>query len=99
MPRSTASEIEIHLNAQPERGEVLRKDARVDAFLKLLKKIGARPLWLGAQQHDYAVGLASHLPQLVAVALASFLYDRLDENGLADYGCWARVARYVAAGG
>jgi prephenate dehydrogenase len=80
--RKSTSEIEIHLNAQPERGEVLRKDARVDAFLKLLKKIGARPLWLGARQHDYAVGLASHLPQLVAVALASFLYDRLDENGL-----------------
>jgi prephenate dehydrogenase len=58
------------------------RDPRVSAFLKLLEKIGARPLWLGAQQHDYAVGLASHLPQLVAVALASFLYDRLDENGL-----------------
>lgn len=62
--------------ARPER------DARVAAFVKLLEKIGARPLWLGAQQHDYAVGLASHLPQLAAVALASFLYDHLDENGL-----------------
>jgi prephenate dehydrogenase len=80
--RKSASEFQIDLNAQPERGEVLRKDARVDAFVKLLKKIGARPLWLGARQHDYTVGLASHLPQLVAVALASFLYDRLDENGL-----------------
>jgi prephenate dehydrogenase len=58
------------------------RDPRVAAFEKLLKKIGARPLWLGAQQHDYAVGLISHLPQLAAVALASFLYDRLDENGL-----------------
>jgi prephenate dehydrogenase len=57
-------------------------DPRVAAFLKLLEKIGAQPLWLGAQQHDYAVGLVSHLPQLAAVALASFLYDRLDENGL-----------------
>jgi prephenate dehydrogenase len=76
------SEFQIDLNPQPERGEVLRQDARVDAFLKVLKKIGARPLWLGSRQHDYAVGLASHLPQLVAVALASFLYDRLDENGL-----------------
>jgi prephenate dehydrogenase len=57
-------------------------DPRVSAFVKILEKIGARPLWLGAQQHDYAVGLASHLPQLVAVALAGFLYDRLDENGL-----------------
>jgi prephenate dehydrogenase len=58
------------------------RDPRVAAFVKILEKIGAHPLWLGAQQHDYAVGLASHLPQLTAVALASFLYDRLDENGL-----------------
>jgi prephenate dehydrogenase len=58
------------------------RDPRVAAFLKLLEKIGAQPLWLGAQQHDYAVGLVSHLPQLAAVALAAFLYDRLDENGL-----------------
>jgi len=59
-----------------------QRDSRVSAFVKILEKIGARPLWLGAQQHDYAVGLASHLPQLAAVALASFLYDHLDENGL-----------------
>jgi prephenate dehydrogenase len=57
-------------------------DPRIAAFVKILEKIGARPLWLGAQQHDYAVGLASHLPQLAAIALGSFLYDRLDENGL-----------------
>jgi prephenate dehydrogenase len=60
----------------------LQDDPRISAFVKILEKIGARPLWLGAQQHDYGVGLASHLPQLAAVALASFLYDRLDENGL-----------------
>jgi prephenate dehydrogenase len=58
------------------------RDPRVSAFLKILERIGARPIWLGAQRHDYAVGLASHLPQLAAVALAAFLYDRLDENGL-----------------
>jgi prephenate dehydrogenase len=57
-------------------------EPRISAFVKVLEKIGARPLWLGAPQHDYAVGLASHLPQLAAIALASFLYDRLDENGL-----------------
>jgi prephenate dehydrogenase len=59
-----------------------RHDPRVSAFVKILEKIGARPLWLDALQHDYAVGLASHLPQLAAVALGSFLYDHLDENGL-----------------
>src|SRR5881296_3022892 len=58
------------------------RDPRISAFVKILERIGARPLWLGAQQHDYAVGLASHLPQLAAVALAGFLYDHLDENGL-----------------
>ncbi|MGB7727555.1 MAG: prephenate dehydrogenase/arogenate dehydrogenase family protein [Candidatus Acidiferrum sp.] len=57
-------------------------DPRIIAFVKILEKIGARPVWLGAQQHDYAVGLASHLPQLAVIALASFLYDRLDEKGL-----------------
>jgi prephenate dehydrogenase len=57
-------------------------DPRISAFVKIIEKIGARPLWLTAEQHDNAVGLASHLPQLAAVALASFLYDKLDENGL-----------------
>jgi prephenate dehydrogenase len=59
-----------------------QSEPRISAFLKILEKIGARPLWLGARQHDYAVGLTSHLPQLTAVALGSFLYDHLDENGL-----------------
>lgn len=58
------------------------REAKISAFVKILEKLGARPLWLGAQQHDYAVGMASHLPQLAAVGLGSFLYDHLDENGL-----------------
>jgi len=57
-------------------------DPRIVAFVKILDKLGARALWIGAQQHDYGVGLASHLPQLAVVTLASFLYDRLDEKGL-----------------
>jgi len=66
----------------PSDSSPSERDPRVSAFLKLLEKIGARALWLGAQQHDYAVGMVSHLPQLAAVALGSFLYDHLDENGL-----------------
>jgi prephenate dehydrogenase len=65
-----------------ELPEGLVRDPRINAFVKIIEKIGARPLWLGAEQHDYAVALSSHLPQLAAVALGSFLYDRLDENGL-----------------
>jgi prephenate dehydrogenase len=68
---------EGHAIAKPTASE-----PRIAAFVKILEQIGAQPLWIGAQQHDYAVGLASHLPQLTAVALASFLYDRLDETGL-----------------
>ncbi|MGH9675589.1 MAG: prephenate dehydrogenase [Candidatus Acidiferrum sp.] len=69
--------------AQPPSSQpAASHDPRVGAFMKILEKIGARPLWLNAQQHDSAVGLASHLPQLAAVALASLIYDRLDENGL-----------------
>src|SRR5262249_54735449 len=70
------------LIAEGPSGKSDARDPRVSAFVRILEKIGARPLWIGAQQHDYAVGLASHLPQLATVALASFLYDRLDENGL-----------------
>jgi prephenate dehydrogenase len=79
-----------HANADLFRGNTYalvgassaQDDPRISAFVKILEKIGAHPLWLGAPQHDYAVGLSSHLPQLAAVALAGFLYDRLDENGL-----------------
>src|SRR3984893_339235 len=40
--------------SRPSRpARVLREDPRVAAFLKIIGKIGARPLWLGAQQHDY----------------------------------------------
>ena len=69
-------------SSAPEPSSQPDRDPRVSAFVKIIEKIGARPLWLGAQQHDYAVGLVSHLPQLAAVALGTFLYDRLDENGL-----------------
>ena len=55
-------------------------DLRVAAFVKILEN-SVPSAWIGAQQHDYAVALIA-LPQLAAVALGSFLYDRLDENGL-----------------
>jgi prephenate dehydrogenase len=83
--RAFSSDVEAGLQTRasfPTKESSSSHDPRVAAFLTLLEKIGAQPLWLGAQQHDYAVGLVSHLPQLAAVALASFLYDRLDENGL-----------------
>jgi prephenate dehydrogenase len=54
---------------------------RSDRIRENPEKLGARRCRLAAA-HDDAVGMASHLPQLAAVALGSFLYDHLDENGL-----------------
>src|SRR5215471_12307476 len=37
----------------PQKKQGPESNARVAAFVKILQKIGARPLWIGAQQHDY----------------------------------------------
>jgi prephenate dehydrogenase len=57
-------------------------DSRVRNFAELLRAIGAQPVWSDADTHDWAVGVVSHLPQLVAVALARVVLDELDETGL-----------------
>lgn len=57
-------------------------DSRVTAFVALLRAIGATPVWCDAETHDWAVGISSHLPQLLAVALASVVRDETDETGL-----------------
>ena len=57
-------------------------DARVKAFAEIVRAIGARPVWTDPETHDWAVGIVSHLPQLVSVALASVVQDETDETGL-----------------
>ena len=44
--------------------------------------MGARPIWTDPETHDWAVGIVSHLPQLVSVALARVVQDETDETGL-----------------
>jgi prephenate dehydrogenase len=56
--------------------------ARVAKFLKLVEKLGAEPVWLDAEAHDRAAAIVSHLPQLLAVALAGVVRDQTDETGL-----------------
>ena len=51
-------------------------------FERLLRHLGAEPVWLDAETHDWAVGIVSHLPQLTAVALAGVVNDETDETGL-----------------
>jgi prephenate dehydrogenase len=58
----------------PVRDAGLRE--RLDAFLRLM---GARALPLESAAHDGIVALTSHAPQVLAVALAAHLGERLDE--------------------
>ncbi len=57
-------------------------DPRIQAFTELLVAVGAQPIWCDAETHDWAVGIVSHLPQLVSVALSRVVRDETDETGL-----------------
>jgi len=63
-------------NASKER------DPRVAAFVALIGKLGAEPVWLDAEAHDRAAAVVSHLPQLLSVALAGVVRSQTDETGL-----------------
>ena len=54
----------------------------VAEFVALLEKLGAEPIWLDAEAHDRAAAVVSHLPQLLAVALAGVVRGQTDETGL-----------------
>ena len=51
-------------------------------FVALLETLGAEPIWLDADAHDRAAAVVSHLPQLLAVALAGVVRGQTDETGL-----------------
>lgn len=55
---------------------------RAQQFVSLVTALGARPMWMDAETHDWAVAVVSHLPQLLALALARVLDDEMDETGL-----------------
>jgi prephenate dehydrogenase len=57
-----------------------RHDPRVKNFAALLEAIGAQPVWCDATTHDWAVGIVSHLPQLVSLALARVVQDETDDE-------------------
>ena len=60
----------------------LDSDPRVQGFASLVRALGAEPVWCDAETHDWAVGIVSHLPQLLALALARVVQDETDETGL-----------------
>jgi prephenate dehydrogenase len=58
------------------------KSGRVGGFAAFLDKLGAQPVWLNAEAHDRAAAMVSHLPQLMAIALAGVVREQTDETGL-----------------
>lgn len=62
-------------------GSENENDPRVTVFAEMLRSIGAEPVWCDAETHDWAAGIVSHLPQLLAVALARVVQDETDETG------------------
>lgn len=77
--RGSAENLEI---ASTRSRAPIESDARVRAFVALLVKLGAQPLWLDAASHDRAAAFVSHLPQLLSVALAGVVRDQTDQTGL-----------------
>jgi prephenate dehydrogenase len=54
----------------------------VQEFAGWVRAIGARPLFLGAEEHDRVVAYVSHLPQVASTALAAMLAGRGDQPTL-----------------
>lgn len=63
-------------------GEPDDRDPRVRGFTAILRAFVAEPVWCDANTHDWAVGIVSHLPQMLAVALARVVQDETDETGM-----------------
>jgi len=65
-----------------ETAEEAGLDPRVAGFLELIEAMGATPMWMDAATHDRAAAIVSHLPQLLAVALAGVTHEATDQTGL-----------------
>lgn len=59
-------------------------------YQELVKKIGAIPLVLSCEQHDYVTAAVSHLPHVIAASLVNLVRDSDNADGL---------MRMIAAGG
>ena len=70
------------IRATPNEKAAKERESLVAEFVRLIEKLGAEPVWLEADAHDRAAAVVSHLPQLLAVALAGVVRSRTDETGL-----------------
>jgi prephenate dehydrogenase len=80
---STAPLADARGSAQNDNGgEATIENERVKEFLGWVGKLGAEPVWMDAETHDWAAAFVSHLPQLLSTALASTVGDETDDDGL-----------------
>jgi len=63
----------------PEEPQMLDIPVAVE-FVDWIRRIGAVPVVLNAQEHDRVVSFTSHLPQLVATALAATVAEHAGDN-------------------
>ncbi len=63
---------------------------KVAEFQELVAKIGAIPLILTYEQHDYVTAAVSHLPHVIAASLVNLVRDSDSEDG---------IMKMIAAGG
>ncbi|MBQ8233848.1 MAG: prephenate dehydrogenase [Lachnospiraceae bacterium] len=64
--------------------------AKVEAYQELVTKMGAIPLILSYNQHDYVTAAVSHLPHVIAASLVNLVRDSDSPEG---------IMKMIAAGG
>ena len=63
---------------------------KVQAYRQLVQTLGAIPLVLTSEQHDYVTAAVSHLPHIIAAALVNLVHDHDSAEG---------IMKMIAAGG
>ncbi len=63
---------------------------KVEAYRTLVERIGAIPLLLSYEEHDYVTAAISHLPHVIAASLVNLVKSSDSEDG---------VMKMIAAGG
>lgn len=63
---------------------------KLDAYKELVSAIGALPLILTYEQHDYVTAAVSHLPHVIAASLVNLVRDSDSSDG---------IMKMIAAGG
>lgn len=63
---------------------------KILAYKELVQQLGALPLVLSCEQHDFATAAISHLPHVIAASLVNLVRDSDTEDG---------IMKMIAAGG